>query len=221
MKLSIIIPTWNEALLIERTLSHLREHAPSAEVIVSDGGSSDDTASIACRYSKVVSSKKGRAEQMNYGAQNAGGDIYLFLHADTLLPDQGFALIRQAESRGARAGRFRMKFDDSRWLLRLYALYTRFHLFSYGDQGFFVSRELFQELGGFRTDVPFEDIEFYKRLRRKTKPVILSQSVTTSARRFLETGCWKQKWINIWLVALYYFGFDILSSQRKLYSDVR
>ncbi|MBI4358135.1 MAG: glycosyltransferase family 2 protein, partial [Candidatus Omnitrophica bacterium] len=132
----------------------------------------------------VLHSIKGRAFQMNVGARHATGDVLLFLHADTRLPDNGLEQIKEVIGQGARAGRFRMKFDNRKRLLRLYETYTRFHFFSYGDQGFFVARELFEKLGGFDETVPFEDIDFYQRLRRMTKPVIIQDPVVTSARRF-------------------------------------
>lgn len=221
MKISIIIPTLNEEATIELTLRDLFHRQNPDEVIVVDGGSSDQTVALASQWTSVISSAKGRAYQMNIGAQHAKGDVYLFLHADTLLPVQGLDLIREVLDGGARAGRFRMRFDDSSWILKWYSFYTRFHFFSYGDQGFFVTKDLFQLLGGFRTDVPFEDIDFYRRLRSVTKPVMIRVPVTTSARRFQHSGYWKQKWINIWLVSLYYLGFNVFRAKKELYPDIR
>lgn len=186
-----------------------------------DGGSTDQTVQVAAEWCPVVNSEKGRARQMNVGAEKARGDVFLFLHADTTLPEKGLEKIRQAMAQGYLAGRFRMRFDDSRWLLRLYASYTRFHFFSYGDQGFFIRRDLFEKMGGFREDVPFEDIDFYRRLLKVTRPVILKDSVITSARRFIAMGCLKQKFINLFLVALYYLGIDVFRFQKKLYPDIR
>lgn len=114
-----------------------------------------------------------------------------------------------------------MRFDDRRWLLRLYETYTRFHFFSYGDQAFFATREMFETLGGFREDVPFEDIDFYKRLRQLTQPVIIKNPVMTSARRFSGVGCLSQKFINLLLVSLYYSGFNVSRIKEKFYPEVR
>ena len=114
-----------------------------------------------------------------------------------------------------------MKFDDRRWLLRFYESYTRFQFFSYGDQGLFVRRDFFEELGGFREDVPFEDIDFYRCLSRYTKPVIIKDPVITSARRFGGIGYLKQKFINLFLVTLYYAGFNVFSLKKKFYPEVR
>lgn len=221
-KVTVIIPTYNEEKTIHSTLQNIfTKHAPE-EVIVVDGGSIDQTASIARKWTAVLeSTKKGRAFQMNVGACHASGDIFLFLHTDTRLPENGLVLIKEEIQKGAKAGRFRMKFDDRRWLLRFYESYTRFQFFSYGDQGFFVHRDLFEELGGFREGVPFEDIDFYRRLSRCTKPVIIKDPVITSARRFGEIGYLKQKFINLFLVTLYYAGFNVFSLKKKFYPEVR
>ncbi|OGW89425.1 MAG: hypothetical protein A3A73_05070 [Omnitrophica bacterium RIFCSPLOWO2_01_FULL_50_24] len=232
MNISVIIPTFNEETTIERTLKALVTDGYAHEVIVVDGGSTDKTVrlvdetaaqlppSVKTRL-RLIYSQKGRAVQMNEGARCAAGDVFLFLHADTTLPADGLKSIGREVTQGARAGRFRMKFDDPNWLLNLYSAYTRFHAFSYGDQGFFAARDLFREVGGFRTDVPFEDIDFYRRVRNVTKPVIIAKPVTTSARRFRQFGFFKQKGINIWLVGLHALGFDVAPIKKRIYPDFR
>jgi len=221
MKLSIIIPAYNEASVILQTLKQLREKHHPDEVIVVDGGSEDDTCTLAQSWAQVIYSEKGRASQMNAGAKQATGDIFLFLHADTVLPMNGLKDIQQVIESGKQAGRFRLQFDDTSWQMKLYASYTRFPFFSYGDQGFFVTRAVFEQLNGFDVKVPFEDIDFYKRLSQITKPVILKSAVTTSARRFQSVGRAKQKWVNFWLVLLYYLGVDIFWLKKKFYPDIR
>jgi len=221
MKISIIIPTLNEESTILRTLSDLMRRRGNYEILVVDGGSSDRTVAIASEFTTVISTSRGRAHQMNVGAARATGEAFLFLHADTLLPKNGLTLVREAMARGSEAGRFRLEFDNDRWLLKIFAAYTRFHIFSYGDQGFFISKGLFRQMDGFRADVSFEDVDFYRRLRKVTKPQIIGQPVVTSARRFMKTGSLKQKFINLWLVGLYYLGFNIFSLKDRFYSDVR
>lgn len=220
-KVSVIIPTYNEEKTIHSALENLFTKQAPEEVIVIDGGSTDNTRALAKEWAMVLQTEKGRAHQMNQGAKAATGDVFLFLHSDTKLPDNGLNLIRDEIQKGVKAGRFRMKFDGRQWLLRFYESYTRFQFFSYGDQGFFVRRDLFEELGGFREDVPFEDIDFYKRLRQSTKPTIIKRPVITSARRFGGIGYLKQKFINLFLVGLYYVGFDIFSLKKKFYPEVR
>jgi rSAM/selenodomain-associated transferase 2 len=222
MKISVIVPTLNEEAVLSDSLTALVRHQSPDELIIADGGSTDRTLEIASRFGRVVSSLRGRARQLNEGARQAQGDILLFLHADTKLPHGGLEMVRKAVGSGqCLAGRFRMRFDTNDFLLKLYAAYTRFHCFSYGDQAFFLHRPLFESMGGFSETAPFEDIEFYKRLRWKTKPLIIKHPVTTSARRFLKMGRLRQKWINLLLIALYHMGMDVRPLKEKVYRDIR
>ena len=224
-RISVIIPTFNEEQSIESTLVDLMKHHHPDEVIVADGGSQDRTAEIASKYTRVLNTEKGRAIQMNAGASVAAGEILLFLHADTKLPEGALLKMREAlKGRRKNSGRFRMSFGHSHPLLRFYEYQTRFHFFSYGDQGFFVRKELFQKLGGFSVDVPFEDIDFYRRLLKLEKPVIIKDPVITSPRRFLQNGVVKQKFVNIALATMYFSGFNqqaIRQFQRAWYKDIR
>lgn len=221
MRISVIVPALNEETALAQTLQSVLGENPF-EVIVVDGGSKDRTV---CRAAlpgvTVIHSPKGRARQMNAGALQARGDVFLFLHADTRLPTGALNKLRSSLSCGAKAGRFRMRFDDDSLMLRCYSWYTRFPFFSYGDQGFFVTRSLFESLNGFDARVPFEDIDFYRRAARRAHPVILPLYVLTSARRFRGMGPLRQKWINLLLVTLFFCGIDISILKSRLYPDIR
>lgn len=208
--------------MIRDTLAHLMRLRPY-EVIVSDGASTDGTAGIARSVPgiSVVQAQRGRAYQMNAGARYAQGDVLLFLHADTRLPENALSLISGCLERGTLGGRFRTRFDDPAFRYRLIALYTRYPFFSYGDQAFFVLREVFRALGGFDPSVPFEDVDFYRRIRRKGRTKILRASVMTSARRFKKKGFFRQKLINLLLSLLPYLGISPKPLMRRWYPDVR
>jgi rSAM/selenodomain-associated transferase 2 len=210
MTLSVIIPVYNEAAGLGRTLAALQALPGDLEILVIDGGSLDDTVEIASRMGvTVASAPKGRAAQMNHGASLARGDVFLFLHADTELPADACELIAAAVARPEVAGGcFRLSFDQDRRLLRFLAFMTRssFRLFHYGDQAFFVRREVYARLDGFRLYPIMEDLDFWLRLRRMGEVALLRRPVVTSARRFLENGVLRQQLLNVTLVLLYLAG---------------
>ncbi len=204
MKVSVIIPTFNEEKRIYSTLENLfSKHLPE-EVIVVDGESTDQTVSVANEWTKVVRTFKGRARQMNEGVRAASGGILLFLDAGTRLPEDGILKLKYAIREGAKAGRFRISFDNAHWVLKLCAAYTQFQLFPFGSQGFFVRREVFEALGGFRPDAPFEDVDFYMRLLSITRPVIIKEAVVASAPNLSGSGWLWKKIVKRFLISLYY-----------------
>ena len=211
--ISVIIPVLNEREIIRNTLSDLLNREEPFEIVVSDGGSSDGTLNIISRFSEVkqVRSPRGRARQMNEGAKAAQGDIYLFLHADTRLPQEAGQMIETVMTDSAvAAGSFSLSFDYHSFSLRLYALLSRINhgLFTYGDQGLFLSARTFEIIGGF-DDLPImEDVDIQKRLRRQGKFIKLKKSVVTSARRFVARGIIRQQVLNTALVFLYHLGFS-------------
>jgi rSAM/selenodomain-associated transferase 2/rSAM/selenodomain-associated transferase 1 len=210
-KISIIIPALNEAATIARTISNLagRDHL---EVIVVDGGSTDETAELAgSQGAKVIHSKPGKAVQMNAGASAAAGDILVFLHADTLLPG-GFRnqIVSALNQKGVAAGAFRLRIDSDAAGLRIIEnaanWRSRLLRMPYGDQALFVKKSLFDEIGGF-PDLPImEDFLLVRRLKRKGKTVILPAAVVTSPRRWLHLGILKSWLINQLIVIAYYLG---------------
>jgi rSAM/selenodomain-associated transferase 2 len=214
MTLSIIMPVLDEAAGIEaalRALAPLR--ARGAEVIVVDGGSSDATAALARPFAdQVLNSQRGRAAQMNAGAAAARGDVLLFLHADTRLPDGADRLILDGLGQSHRAwGRFDVRFDDG-GALRLVALMmnlrSRLTGICTGDQAMFVTRAAFDSIGGFPPIPLMEDVTAATLLKRVSRPLCLHARVTTSGRRWRQHGIWRTILLMWRLRLAYYFGSD-------------
>lgn len=208
--ISVIIPALNEADTLAPTLNGLRRQDVRHEIIVVDGGSNDATTSIARPHARVLDAPRGRALQMNCGARAAHGDILLFLHADTHLPEDGLARVRNAVDEGYEAGAFRLAFDRSTPLLRFYSFCTRFPLprFCFGDRAVFVRRDVFIEVGGYPEIPLFEDLELVRLLHARRRFTFLSASVTTSARRFHRHGPFRQQMRNSYLWLHYVAGRD-------------
>lgn len=188
-----------------------------------DGGSTDNTVAIAKRYACVINSKRGRAIQMNAGANVCKGDILLFLHADTLLPDNGFREVRKRmRDETVAGGSFYITFDADNFILKAVSFITRFNfrLFHFGDQGIFVRRDIFQSLRGYKEMPIMEDYDFYKRLREQGKVILIRMPVISSARRFIKKGVIRQLLINKFVVLAYWAGVDIQTIKR-FYDDKR
>jgi rSAM/selenodomain-associated transferase 2 len=193
MKISVIIPTLNEAKTLRGTLQKLKKGI-DLEIIVVDGGSLDDTVLIAKEYTKkVFLSPPGRAIQMNEGARHAEGEILLFLHADSYISHGGTGKIVPALiGLPAVGGAFQLAFDTKNILLRLIAqlanLRTRLTRIPYGDQGIFITKNVFQKIGGFR-DLPImEDVDLAVRMKKEGKVVFLREKIYTSPRRWEKEG---------------------------------
>jgi len=208
--LSIIMPVLNEAAGIETALRRLAPlRARGAELIVVDGGSSDGTAELAGLLAdRVLSAPRGRSLQMNAGAAVARGDLLLFLHADTRLPDQADSFVREALSRSGRAwGRFDVRFDDG-GLLRLVAIMmntrSRATGIATGDQAMFMTRAVFDSVVGFPPIALMEDVALSARLKHLSRPLCLSAHVTASARRWRRHGTLRTI-LLMWLLRLRYF----------------
>ncbi len=214
MPVSVIIPTWNEAHDLPRTLQAVfAGFPPPAEIIVVDAGSGDGTLDRAAAFSAVrivPSPVRQRAAQMNLGAVRARTDILYFLHADTCIPTGTFAAIERAVARGAAGGGFIRRFDSPSWILaatsRLADWRCRLWGWFLGDQSIFVARDVFRRLGGFRDVDRFEDLDFSRRLSRIAKTVTLTPPVVTSARRFSAKGPLRQTWLDLRLTLDYLRG---------------
>jgi len=196
MVLSIVIPTFNEAASIAHTVQRLLQHAPAGtiEVLVVDANSPDGTAELARQAGATVlpAPKPGRAAQMNHGARHGSGDILYFVHADVGVHPDYVATIRDAVAQGYEAGCYRFRFDSPHPLLRLNSFGTRFKgiMSRGGDQTLFITRELFERLGGFdERYVIMEDFDIILRIRRVARFFIVPQDVVVSARKY-ETNSW-------------------------------
>lgn len=189
--ISVVIPTLNEAENLRQLLAALAADDPEVEIIVVDGGGTDDTVLVARRYGAAVTvTSPGRGSQLAVGAEMARGDILLFLHADSRWPPGGIGAIREALKANPKSpgGNFRLLFDSgdgfTRWLNGFYA-FIRWLGFYYGDSGIFVRREVYRALGGIRAIALMEDFDFVRRLERVGQTVCIKfPPLVTSSRRF-------------------------------------
>lgn len=211
--LSIVIPAWNAAAHIPRTLAALKASGSGGEIVVADADSSDGTAALAAQLgARVIAAPRGRGIQLHAGVAATRGDWVLFLHADTV-PGAGFGaaiagFIAEPENR-ARAGFFRLRFDDpalaarvveclANWRARTLAL-------PYGDQGLLIARELYDQAGGFPAFPIMEDVALVRRLGRR-RLVQLDGELVTSAERYRRDGFLLRPLRNLGCLALYFLG---------------
>lgn len=209
-KISVIIPTLNEAPRLKKLLPQLLA-IPQLEIIVSDGGSSDATEAVAQEFGVIfVSGPAGRGKQLNRGAKIARGDILFFLHADSQVDPSCFSQLQQVIATGRQWGCFTLAFDDPglffNWVAWASSMRVRLFSSCYGDQGIFCHREFFQSLGGF-PDYPFlEDLSFSRQARKIQKASLLKATIITSSRRFKQNGLLKTLWKMQTVKFLYWLG---------------
>jgi rSAM/selenodomain-associated transferase 2 len=210
VKISVVIPCLNEGKSLNSAISSIGGHG--VEKIVADGGSTDGTLKIASTLGAVtVESPKGRGLQMDSGASRATGDVILFLHADTVLPPEWFdALSRALEDKGTVAGAFSLSIGSKGFFFRLMEALVRLRSkrlgLIYGDQAIFVRKKSFIKAGGFKRLPLMEDVDCVKRLRRLGRVVLLDERVTTSSRRWVAKGAFKNSLNNLALLSLYFLG---------------
>lgn len=210
MKISVIIPTLNEADQLPDVLWRLSKADQSVEVIVSDGGSTDDTCRIAQSWgAQLVEGACGRGQQLIRGVKAASGDALLFLHADTKLPLNAITQILQTlEDTNIIGGNFELKFDGgtefASWLNGYYA-WLRSNGFYYGDSAIFVRRDVYDVIGGIRPISLMEDYDFVRRMERAGQTACLnSPGAVTSSRRFQDRKPWRIYWQWLYLHALFH-----------------
>ncbi|MFZ1518691.1 MAG: TIGR04282 family arsenosugar biosynthesis glycosyltransferase [Ignavibacteriaceae bacterium] len=209
-KYSIIIPTLNEFYFLNKNLEHIKSLGFDAEIIVSDGGSTDGTIEICNRNNlKLVKSISGRGAQLNAGASVATGDILIFLHADTFLPKNTVKLLKDFFSDNKKIiCRFKLGFDYNHKFLDLYTKYSTYdtQFTRFGDSAIIIRKSFFEELNGFDSRETFEDVDFFNRASRSTKIFVLDSIVNSSARRFIKDGIIKRQLFNILLFIGYIFN---------------
>jgi rSAM/selenodomain-associated transferase 2 len=229
MKISIIIPTYNEGENIGKVLDYLNENSNPGnikEIIVSDGISEDNTLEIArSKGARIVNHKvAGRAKQMNAGAREATGDVFYFLHADSYPPKNFDEEILHCLNKGYKAGSFRMKWDMDHWLLNFFAWFTRFN-FQWcrgGDQSLYIEKELFNTLKGFNENYRFlEDYEIVPRIKKHASFKVIQKDIITSARKYRKNGVIRLQMHVAKTYILRMLGMDIDKVAEIYYRGIR
>jgi rSAM/selenodomain-associated transferase 2 len=223
-RLTIVVPCLDEAGVIRPVLAALQPYRRAGhEVIVVDGGSRDGTPELARPHAdRVFGSARGRALQMNAGAAAAGGDVLVFLHADTRLPPEGDRLILDGLARTGRCwGRFDVRLSGTlpalRMVERLMNLRSRLTGVATGDQAIFVAREAFEAVGRYREIPLMEDIALSAGLKRLGRPLCLRAQAITSSRRWERDGVWRTILLMWRLRVAYFFGADPRRLARRYY----
>ena len=210
MRISVVIPALNEADQIAEVVRSTRSLG-DCEIIVVDGGSSDQTAEGACEADIVLTTPPGRAVQQNAGAAASSGEVLLFLHADCRLQTGCFEAVQSAlQNPRVVGGCFRQRIDAPGWKYRLIeqgnSARVRLLHWAYGDQGIFVRRSIFEKLGGFPELNLMEDLFFTKRLKREGNIALLDPPIQISARRWQKKGLVRQTLRNWTLITLVHCG---------------
>ncbi len=223
MKFSIIIPALNEEKTIQSCLIPLQTLRSQCEIIIVDGGSTDNTAQLAAALAdQVLGSEQGRARQMNTGARRACGDVLMFLHADTLLPDHALALIAQRITKNQVWGRFDIRLRGRHYLLKIIARMmnwrSRLTGIATGDQVIFVTGQAFAKVGQYPEIALMEDIALSKALKKISPPICLRAMVTSSARRWEHNGIIKTI-LLMWCLRLGYFLGADPKTLARLYTQ--
>lgn len=225
MRISLIVPIYNEAAAVSAFLDQLQALPGDWDVLLADGGSTDGTAEAAAGRYPVLRCPKGRARQMNTAAEQATGEVLWFVHCDSCLPRDAYGQIVRAVEAGAAFGCFRIGFDYAGPFMGCNTYLSnrravRRHI-AFGDQGIFVTAELFRRQGGFPELPIMEDYEFSRRMRRQRIPLtVLPGRIVTSGRRYRERFPPLVMWQMFYLRCLYRAGVDAEEIARR-YRDIR
>ena len=223
-KFSVIVPVFNEAALIRPFLQHLRDRAPEAEIIVVDGGSTDDTADLTAGFcDQLIRSKSNRAVQMNAGGHAAHGNVLWFVHADAEVPQGCLSEIAHIlEDPNVVGGYFRIRLPRN----PIYRLTDSFAHYAgillrmrCGDHGIFCRRATFLEVGGFPEAPLMEDVEFFRRLQRRGRVMYSHKRILASPRRYETVGRVRLTLAYGLIALLYIFGVP-LSKLASLYGRI-
>lgn len=240
----VIIPAYNEERALPETLLQLVRQPGRYEVLVVDGGSTDRTKQVCEEFGFVpdplpltphpsrvlLTAPKGRASQMNTGARDAAArgaaadDWFLFLHADTILPDGALSRLNEMETDPTvQAGGFQHRFSGNDWRLWAISVLDNFRCrhsrIIYGDQALFVRRRLFERLGGFPDQPILEDVAFCEKLVREVKPILLTPPVLTDSRKFIKMGVWRS-FARVLLIILH-MQLRLPILPRAFFQDIR
>lgn len=224
MKISIIIPVYNEEDTIRKLQDSLEPLKGKCEILFVDGGSTDQTLSLIPKEYCIIHSKKGRAVQQNVGAKESAGDILFFLHCDSEVPATAVEEIEQVMEK-YQVGCFGIAFHSANLWMKCCQVISNHRIkdrkIMFGDQGIFIKRSLFFEIGGFPEIPIMEDYQFSLTLKeRKTKIGIAKSRIYTSDRRFRKGGRLRVMWKMNRLRAKYRQGMDV-NKISAMYKDIR
>ena len=224
MKITMILPIYNESKTIEKMLHQLEGLPGNWEILFADGGSSDDTIEKIGETFTVLRCPKGRANQMNFAAARASSDVLWFVHCDSIIPRDAHSQISRAVARGANWGCFHIGFDYDGPFMGCNTYFSNRRArkgIAFGDQGIWVKKTVFEEMGGF-PDLPImEDYEFSLRMGRLKQPICqLPGRIITSGRRYEKRFPLLTMWQMFYLRCLYRRGVDIQEIARR-YKDIR
>jgi len=223
--ISTVVPIYNEEIILSKTFANLQRLSREAELIFVDGGSTDKSVEIASRIGLLLHSDKGRSIQMNKGGFIAKGDILFFMHADNMVSCDVLLAIEEAIShQNFVGGCLTQRIDKNAFIYRLIEaqgnIRARRHKIFYGDQGIFVRKDVFKNIGGFPEAPIMEDVLFTQQLRKMGRTVVLSDRITVSARRWEKGGIIKTMLLFNLIILLFRLKV-YLYKIKQFYEDTR